>query len=89
MTADKGKIRPTMEDTYTICDQIFLKYPSLYGSFYAVFDGHGGSNVARVCEQKSLEYFADELMKQEKKNNFPNPTQCFQLLFERLDRQVS
>jgi len=49
--AERQGKRKTMEDAYLLNDDLTQEYPSLSGTwaFYAVYDGHGGSQSSHTC----------------------------------------
>jgi serine/threonine protein phosphatase PrpC len=62
---DIGK-RPTMEDKHTNLDDITAIFKGGIGSFYSIYDGHGGVSVANVLQQRFFLEFIEVYMKLKK-----------------------
>ena len=80
--------RSTMEDTHVAMDDVSKLYEGVYGSYYAVFDGHGGRTSAEFCEKNLLNYFIKEIYEQESKNIFANVSSALTTAFLKIDDTI-
>mmetsp|Transcript_15919 Transcript_15919/g.62203 ORF Transcript_15919/g.62203 Transcript_15919/m.62203 type:complete len:600 (-) Transcript_15919:85-1884(-) len=63
MAERQGK-RKKMEDAYVIIDDLHSDFPKLVGdqrfAFYAVYDGHGGSDSSKMCGEKMHKHIVSQ-----------------------------
>lgn len=80
--------RPTMEDKHVLIDDVSKIYKGVYGSYYAVFDGHGGIFTARQCESSLLNTLMKHVYKQEETHTVVNMPLALTSAFEELDQKI-
>ena len=79
--------RPTFEDTFKIKSNLTTKFKNDIISYFAVFDGHGGSETSQYCElylHKKLE----KLINCESKVDINILKKCITQAIEKLDKTI-
>lgn len=85
----KQGIRRTMEDTHVNIDDVSSLYPRIYGSFYAVYDGHGGKSVADMCNMNLMNSIMKNMVEKGENETFVNVVSILNECFKKFDETTS
>ena len=74
--------RKTMEDSYTAITKLGN---DINKSFFAIYDGHGGSKASTYCKDNLHSFFLKQLESSSSSNN--NIEKCIKTSFEQIDKE--